>query len=99
MEIAHECATTIPDAGPPSTSMARSSARHPRRDAQGSFRACALRLFGLVRIDGRRQIAVTAYFVHTFFDAYLRETASPPHIASPLYPELDVSTGAQPFPR
>jgi len=59
----------------------------------------ALRLFRLVRIDGRRQIAVTAYCVHTFFDSYLREAASPPTFASPLYPELDVSTGAEPFPR
>ena len=50
-----------------------------------------LRLFGVVGIDGRRQLAVTAYCVHTFFDAYLKGAGtSPPRIASPLYPEIQV---------
>ncbi len=31
-----------------------------------------LRMFGILGIDGRRQLAVTAYCVHSFFDAYLK---------------------------
>src|SRR6184192_668480 len=31
-----------------------------------------LRMFGVVGIDGRRQLAVTTYCVHSFFDAYLK---------------------------
>jgi predicted dienelactone hydrolase len=51
----------------------------------------ALRLFGKLGIDGRRQLAVTAYCVHTFFDAHLKGTGdSRPEIPSPLYPEIDV---------
>ena len=50
-----------------------------------------LRALGVVGIDGRRQLAVTAYCVHSFFDAYLKAgSASPPKIASPLYPEIQV---------
>jgi predicted dienelactone hydrolase len=50
-----------------------------------------LRLFGKLGIDGRRQLAVTAYCVHGFFDAYLKgANVSPPKIASPLYPEIQV---------
>jgi predicted dienelactone hydrolase len=56
----------------------------------------ALRMFGVLRIDGRRQLAVTAYCVHSFFDAYL-EAAGPARpgparlaILSPLYPEIQV---------
>jgi predicted dienelactone hydrolase len=49
----------------------------------------ALRLFGGLRIDGRRQLIVTAHAVHTFFDAYLAAPPmSPPAIVSPSYPEL-----------
>jgi predicted dienelactone hydrolase len=50
-----------------------------------------LRLLGIVGIDGRRQLAVTAYCLRSFFDAYLKgEGVSPPKIASPLYPEIQV---------
>jgi dienelactone hydrolase len=50
-----------------------------------------LRLFGIVGIHGRRQLAVTTYCVHRFFDAYLRKpSVSPPKMASPLYPEIEV---------
>jgi dienelactone hydrolase len=50
-----------------------------------------LRALGVVGIDGRRQLAVTAYCVHSFFDAYLKAgSASTPKIASPLYPEIQV---------
>jgi predicted dienelactone hydrolase len=50
-----------------------------------------LRVFGKLGIDGRRQLAVTAYCVHSFFDGYLKGArVSPPKIASPLYPEIQV---------
>ena len=50
-----------------------------------------LRLFGMLHIDGRRQLAVTAYCVHSFFDAYLKAATVPPlRILSPLYPEIQV---------
>ena len=49
------------------------------------------RLFGKLDIDGRRQLAVTAYSAHSFFDAYLKGPGvSPPKISSPLYPEIQV---------
>ena len=31
-----------------------------------------LRMLGILGIDGRRQLAVTAYYVHNFFDAHLK---------------------------
>ena len=50
-----------------------------------------LRVFGGLGIDGRRQLAVTAYCVHSFFDAFLKSDAiSPLKISSPLYPEIEV---------
>jgi dienelactone hydrolase len=51
----------------------------------------ALRMFGVVGIDGRRQLAVTTYCVHSFFDAYLKGAgASRLNISSALYPEIHV---------
>ncbi|MDP9225642.1 MAG: dienelactone hydrolase family protein [Actinomycetota bacterium] len=50
-----------------------------------------LRVLGILRIDGRRQLAVTAYCVHRFFDAYLKGTGvSRLKVSSPLYPEIEV---------
>jgi len=50
-----------------------------------------LRLIGVLGIDGPRQLAVTAYCVHTFFDAYLKgPTVARLRISSPLYPEIQV---------
>ena len=50
-----------------------------------------LRALGVVGIDGRRQLAVTVYCVHSFFDAYLKGTSvSRLNISSPLYPEIEV---------
>lgn len=49
-----------------------------------------LRLFGILKIDGRRQLAVTTYCVHSFFDAHLKGAgASPLKLSSPIYPELE----------
>jgi dienelactone hydrolase len=51
----------------------------------------ALRMVGALGIDGRRQLLVTAYCVHSFFDAYLKAgSGSVPKISSPLYPELQI---------
>ena len=48
-----------------------------------------LRTLGIVGIDGRRQLAVTAYCLRSFFDAYLKSPGvSQPKISSPLYPEI-----------
>lgn len=50
-----------------------------------------LRVFGRLGMSGRRQLAVTAYCVRTFFDTYLKgEGASRSSIASPVYPEIQV---------
>jgi dienelactone hydrolase len=50
-----------------------------------------LRMLGILGIDGRHQLAVTAYCVHSFFDAYLKGAGvSRLKISSPLYPEIEV---------
>jgi dienelactone hydrolase len=49
-----------------------------------------LRLIGVVGIDGRRQLAITAYCVRGFFDAHLKsESGSQLKISSALYPEIE----------
>ena len=51
----------------------------------------ALHIFGRLNIDGPRQLAVTAYCIHSFFDAYLRQPRiSRLQISSPRYPEIRV---------
>jgi hypothetical protein len=51
----------------------------------------ALRMAGIVGIDGRRQLAVTAHCVHSFFDACLKgASAARLEIPSRLYPEIRV---------
>ena len=50
-----------------------------------------LRALGVVGIDGRRQLAVTTYCVHSFFDTHLKgASVSRLEISSPLYPEIQV---------
>ncbi|HWD21319.1 MAG TPA: family membership [Verrucomicrobiae bacterium] len=50
-----------------------------------------LRMFGKLGIEGRRQLAVTAYCIHTFFDTHLKDTnAAGLKISSSLYPEIQV---------
>ncbi len=50
-----------------------------------------LRMMGILGIDGRRQLAITTYCVHRFFDAYLKGPGvSRLDLSSPLYPEIDV---------
>ena len=51
----------------------------------------ALRKFGVVHMDGRRQLAVTEYCMRSFFDAYLKGTNTLPiTISSSQYPEVQV---------
>ena len=52
----------------------------------------ALRATGVVGIDGPRQLAVTAYCVRRFFDAFLdtRSPSSPVDLRSARYPEIEV---------
>jgi predicted dienelactone hydrolase len=50
-----------------------------------------LRVLGIVGIDGRRQLAVTAYCLHSFFDTHLKGTSgSRLKTSSSLYPEIQV---------
>jgi predicted dienelactone hydrolase len=50
-----------------------------------------LRALGKLEIDGDRQIEVTTYCLRTFFDAYLKNSASStPEMLSPFYPEIQV---------
>jgi pimeloyl-ACP methyl ester carboxylesterase len=57
---------------------------------KSSLVRAALHVFGKLRMDARRQLAVTAYCVRTFFDAHLKRSGRPaPDISSPLYPEIE----------
>jgi hypothetical protein len=47
-----------------------------------------LRTVGMLRIDGRRQLAATSYCLHSFFDALLKGAAADPHLATLAYPEI-----------
>lgn len=48
-----------------------------------------MHILGIVHLDGRRQLKITAYCVHTFFDKYLKESdTSAFKIRAPQYPEL-----------
>ncbi len=50
-----------------------------------------LRMMGILGIDGRRQLAITTYCVHRFFDAYLKgPRVSRLNLSSTLYPEIEV---------
>jgi predicted dienelactone hydrolase len=51
----------------------------------------ALRTFGVLGMDGRRQLVVTAYCVRSFFDAYLKGAGdSRLSITSARYPEVQI---------
>lgn len=47
-----------------------------------------LRVLGLVGIDGRRQVVVTAYCVRSFFDVYLKGAPASGLRSQPAYPEI-----------
>ncbi len=50
-----------------------------------------LRIFGRLRIDATRQLALTTYCVHSFLDQHLKGAVDPGlNASSPLYPELEI---------
>jgi hypothetical protein len=50
-----------------------------------------LHLLGVSGLEGRRGLAITADYVHTFFDVYLKDApAGLLHEASQRYPEVQV---------
>jgi hypothetical protein len=50
-----------------------------------------MRLLGAGGLEGRRGLAITAEYVHTFFDVYLKDApAVSLKQASQLYPEVQV---------
>jgi len=49
----------------------------------------ALRTVGVVRIDGRRQIAVTTHYISAFFDVYLKGAPASALKSRPEYPEVE----------
>jgi len=48
-----------------------------------------LRTVGVVRLDGRRQVAVTAHYISTFFDVYLKGAPASQLGSQPEYPEIE----------
>lgn len=48
----------------------------------------ALRMLGIVGIDGRRQVAVTEHYLSTFFDVYLKGAPPSELQSQPEYPEV-----------
>jgi dienelactone hydrolase len=48
-----------------------------------------LRVLGIVRLDGRRQVALTTHYISTFFDVYLKGAPASELQSQPKYPEID----------
>src|ERR1700724_862612 len=48
-----------------------------------------LRALGFVRLDGRRQVHVTAHYISTFFDVYLQGAPASKLQSQPEYPEVE----------
>jgi dienelactone hydrolase len=48
-----------------------------------------LHTLGFVRLDGRRQVAVTAHYISTFFDVYLQGAPTSKLQSQPEYPEVE----------
>jgi predicted dienelactone hydrolase len=48
-----------------------------------------LRMLGMVRLDGRRQVAVTTHYITTFFDVYLQGAPASELQSQPEYPEIE----------
>jgi dienelactone hydrolase len=49
----------------------------------------AMETLGIVRLDGRRQVAVTAHYISTFFDVYLKGASASDLRSQPEYPEIE----------
>ncbi|MFI5387172.1 MAG: alpha/beta hydrolase family protein [Fimbriimonadales bacterium] len=50
----------------------------------------AMRTLGIVRLDGRRQVAVTAHCISTFFDVYLKGAPASELKSQTKYPEVEI---------
>ena len=48
-----------------------------------------LRMVGVVRLDGRRQVALSAHYISTFFEVYLKGVAASALQSRPEYPEIE----------
>jgi predicted dienelactone hydrolase len=48
-----------------------------------------LRTVGVVRLDGRRQVALTAHYISTFFDVYLKGAPASELMSRTEYPEIE----------
>jgi pimeloyl-ACP methyl ester carboxylesterase len=48
-----------------------------------------LRVLGIVRLDGPRQVAVAAHYIVTFFDVYLKGASASELQRQPEYPEVE----------
>jgi predicted dienelactone hydrolase len=48
-----------------------------------------MQALGIVRLDGRRQVAVTAHYISTFFDVYLQGASASELKSQPKYPEIE----------
>lgn len=49
----------------------------------------ALRMLGILGIDGRRQLALTAHYVHSFFDVYLKGVPDSQLKSRSAHPEIE----------
>ena len=49
-----------------------------------------LRATGVVRLDGRRQIAITTHYIDDFFDVYLRGMPPSDLNGAQNFPEINV---------
>jgi len=49
----------------------------------------AMHTLGIVRLDGRRQVALTAHYISTFFDVYLKGAPASELERQPEYPEIE----------
>src|ERR1035441_3299229 len=48
-----------------------------------------MRSFGIVHLDGRRQVAVTEHYIGSFFDVYLQGAPASTLQSQPEYPEIE----------
>jgi dienelactone hydrolase len=53
------------------------------------FVMCLLRTVGVVRLGGRRQVALSAHYISTFFDVYLKGASASELKSRPEYPEIE----------
>jgi dienelactone hydrolase len=47
-----------------------------------------LHTLGIMRLDGRRQVAITEHYIHTFFDVYLKGAPASELEGQPEFPEV-----------